>query len=271
MFKSLFIIITAVMTFSIGFQNANSVICSSAPAETRIQLSDDEINGLDNECFGYGQGHQCDDKNRPLCALDFNAKYSCYDGYAIFESDKNICLTFDQGYENGYTAPILDTLKAKNAKAIFFLTGDYARRNPELVKRMIDEGHIIANHGLDHASLPSLSIADAEKEIMDNHNYVKETYGVDMTYFRPPCGEYSEKAIAVAQKYGYKTLVWSFAYCDWDVNNQPDVQTAFNKVTSSAHGGEILLLHSVSSTNAAILGDVIDNFRAQGYEIALPS
>ena len=234
-------------------------------------LTDEELNALDNECLGYGQGHECDDKNRPVCAANFNALYNLYDGYAMLNSDKEIYLTFDQGYENGYTAPILDTLKEKNAKAIFFLTGDYARRNPELVKRMIDEGHIIGNHGLDHAALPKLSISEAETEITELHKFVADKYGYEMTYFRPPCGEYSERAIALTQRLGYKTFLWSFAYCDWDVNDQPNAQAAFDRITGAAHGGEIILLHSVSRTNSEILGNVIDNFRDQGYEIALPS
>lgn len=122
----------------------------------------------------------------------FNEQFGSYSAYAVTDGDK-ICLTFDQGYENGFTAPILDTLKEKNVKAVFFLTGDYAKRNKELVQRMIDEGHIIGNHGMKHASLPKLSDEEAREEIMSLHDYVKETYGYEMKYFRPPCGEYSEK------------------------------------------------------------------------------
>ena len=186
-------------------------------------------------------------------------------------SEKVIYLTFDAGYENGYTAPILDTLKEKNVKAVFFLTGDYAERNPQLVRRMIDEGHIIGNHGMKHASLPSLSVEDAKNEIMSLHDFVKEKYNYEMTYFRPPCGEYSEQSMAVCNELGYKTLLWSFAYQDWDVNNQPDPAAAFDKVSNAAHGGGIYLLHSVSSTNAEILPRVIDSLREQGFELALPT
>lgn len=275
MLKSISSIISAVVAVCTIASTCGTISTAQCFIETETTcqtttLTDQELNALENECKGYGQGHECDDMNRPLGALNFNAQYSKYGGYALFEDKKEICLTFDQGYENGYTAPILDTLKEKNAKAVFFLTGDYARRNPELVKRMIDEGHTIGNHGLDHASLPKLSYEEAKKEIMDNHNYVKETYGVEMKYFRPPCGEFSEKSIAIAQQFGYDTILWSFAYCDWDVNNQPDVATGFDKVSKSAHEGEILLLHSVSSTNSAILGDVIDSFREQGFEISAP-
>ncbi len=224
---------------------------------------------LDGTLFGYGQGREVNDENCPLGALMFNDKYYSYGAYAMTDSD-NICLTFDQGYENGYTAPILDTLKEKNVKAVFFLTGDYAKRNKELVRRMIDEGHIIGNHGMEHASLPKLSDAEAQKEIMSLHEYVRENYGYEMKYFRPPCGEYSEKALAAVQGCGYKTLVWSFAYCDWDVNDQPNPEEALERVTSAAHRGGIYLLHSVSSTNCEILPEVIDRIRAAGYEFSLP-
>lgn len=226
---------------------------------------------LDCTCRGYGQGREVDEKNRPVGAEMFNSEYGQYDCYAMFEDEKKICLTFDQGYENGYTAPIMDTLKDKNVKAVFFLTGDYAERNPELVKRMIDEGHIIGNHGWKHASLPDLSESEAEKEIITLHNYVKEKFGYEMCYLRPPCGEYSEQALATCQKLGYKTLLWSFAYEDWDVNKQPDPDAAFERVSTAAHGGAIYLLHSVSSTNAEILPRVIDSIREQGFELSLPT
>lgn len=223
----------------------------------------------DNTICGYGQGREVNDENCPLGALMFNEQFYKYDAYAMTDSDK-ICLTFDQGYENGFTEPILDTLKEKNVKAVFFLTGDYAKRNEKLVRRMIDEGHIIGNHGMAHASLPKLSDAEAENEIRSLHDFVLDKYGYEMKYFRPPCGEYSERALETVQKCGYKTLVWSFAYCDWDVNAQPDADEALERVVSAAHGGAIYLLHSVSETNCRILPDAIDKIRAAGYEFALP-
>ncbi len=225
---------------------------------------------LDNTCRGYGQGRETDENNRPTGAAMFNDELGKYGCYAMLDEDKKIHLTFDQGYENGYTSSILDTLKNKNIKAVFFLTGDYARRNEDLVRRMIDEGHIIGNHGMKHASLPKLSEEEAREEIMSLHEFVKEKYNYEMTFFRPPCGEYSEQSMAQVQKLGYKTLLWSFAYPDWDVNNQPAPDEAFDRITKAAHGGEICLLHSVSSTNAEILPRVIDELTAQGYEFTLP-
>ncbi len=227
--------------------------------------------GLDCTCRGYGQGRETDENNRPTGAAAFNDEFGQYGCYAMLDGEnKEIHLTFDQGYENGYTSSILDTLKDKNAKAVFFLTGDYARRNEDLVNRMIDEGHIIGNHGMKHASLPKLSAEEAKNEIMSLHDFVKEKYDYEMTFFRPPCGEYSEQSMAEVNKLGYKTLLWSFAYPDWDVNNQPDPAAAYDRITKAAHGGEICLLHSVSATNAEILPRVIDTLREQGYEFTLP-
>lgn len=221
----------------------------------------------DNTKIGFGQGTSVDSANRPTDALSFNSRYGELDAYALSDDDKRIIITFDQGYENGYTEKILDTLKEKNVKAIFFLTGDYAKKETALVKRMIEEGHVLGNHGMTHASLPTLSESEAEKEIMSLHDYVMNNYGYQMQYFRCPCGEYSEAALETVQKCGYKTLFWSFAYVDWKTDSQPDPAMGLKKLTDSAHGGEILLLHSVSSTNAEILGDVIDNFRSQGYTL----
>ncbi|MBQ8780517.1 MAG: polysaccharide deacetylase family protein [Oscillospiraceae bacterium] len=224
----------------------------------------------DRTSSGYGQGLERDEQNRPTGALMFNEQYSCFNSYALLENTGGIVLTFDQGYENGYTEKILDTLKEKNVKALFFLTGDYAERNEALVRRMIDEGHLIGNHGMKHASLPSLTDEQAKDEIMSLHDYVKEKYGYEMKYFRPPCGEYSEQALSICNDLGYKTLLWSFAYCDWDVNAQPDCVSSLEKAVDAGHKGAIYLLHSVSSTNAQILPQVIDRLRQQGYEFSLP-
>ncbi len=225
---------------------------------------------LDRTSHGYGQGTEVDENNRPTGAEMFNDDFGQFGCYAMLEDNGEIYLTFDQGYENGYTEPILDTLKEKNVKAVFFLTGDYAERNEKLVKRMLDEGHIIGNHGMKHASLPTLTDEQVRTEIMSLHDFVKDKYNYEMTLFRPPCGEYSEQSMAVCNELGYKTLLWSFAYTDWDVNNQPDPTVAFDKVTKAAHGGGIFLLHSVSSTNAEILGRVIDCLKEQGYTLTTP-
>ena len=225
------------------------------------------VYAADSTKIGYGQGTATDEKNRPVDAVQFNSRYGDLDAFALSEDEKRIIITFDQGYENGYTAKILDTLKEKDVQAIFFLTGPYAKTESALVQRMIDEGHILGNHGMTHASLPTLSDENAKEEIMSLHNYVMNNYGYQMQYFRCPCGEYSEKALETAQQCGYRTLFWSSAYVDWKTDQQPSPQEGLRKLTEAAHGGEILLLHSVSSTNAEILGELIDSFRAMGYTV----
>ncbi|MBQ8296969.1 MAG: polysaccharide deacetylase family protein [Ruminococcus sp.] len=225
------------------------------------------VYAVDNTKIGYGQGTAVDSRNRPVDAAEFNSRYGDSDACALSEDDNRIIITFDQGYENGYTEKILDTLKEKNVSAIFFLTGDYAKKEKALVQRMIDEGHVLGNHGMTHASLPTLSDDEAKEEIMSLHNYVLDEYGYEMQYFRCPCGEYSEQALKTIQECGYTTLFWSFAYVDWKTDSQPSAGEGLKKLTESAHGGEILLLHSVSATNAEILGEVIDNFRAKGFEV----
>lgn len=236
-----------------------SVLISSA-----IALS---LTGMNAYSIGYGQGTAVDENNCPTGAVEFNSMYSGSGTYSLTGDNSRIIITFDQGYENGYTSKILDTLKEKHVSAIFFLTGDYAKKEKALVRRMIDEGHVIGNHGMTHAKLPDLSPDELKEEVMSLHQYVLDEYGYEMQYFRYPCGEYSESTIEQLQKLGYKTLFWSFAYVDWKTDSQPSPETGFKKLTESAHGGEILLLHSVSSTNAQILGDVIDNLRAKGFKL----
>lgn len=242
-------------------------INTSAALLTAAVMPCTAVYAADNTKIGYGQGTNVDENNRPVDAVQFNSRFGDLDAFALSEDDKRIIITFDQGYENGYTAKILDTLKEKDVQAIFFLTGPYVQTEHDLVQRMINEGHILGNHGMTHASLPTLSDEDAKKEIMSLHDYVMENYGYEMQYFRCPCGEYSERALETAKNCGYKTLFWSSAYVDWNTNSQPSPAEGLKKLGDAAHGGEILLLHSVSATNAEILGQLIDDFRAKGFEV----
>lgn len=222
---------------------------------------------LSTESNGYGQGVHFDDLNRPRGALNFNESYSQYSAEAIQDTEeKVIMLTFDQGYENGYTASILDTLAEKGVKATFFITYDYVSRNPELVQRMIDEGHTVGSHSWHHYSMPELSVEEMTEEIMYLHDYMIENFGLQMTLFRPPKGEYSELSLAVTGDLGYTTVLWSFAYADWDTDNQPDPEESLQKLIDRVHPGAIYLLHSVSETNTEILGEFIDAVMAEGYE-----
>lgn len=225
------------------------------------------VAGLSTESSGFGPGNATDENNRPLSALSYETKYRDYGLVALTDDDGIIYLTFDQGYENGYTTPILDILQEKNVRATFFVTMSYAKKNPELIKRMLNEGHVIANHSNTHPSMPKLSVQDAIDEIMSLHDYILDTYGYEMTLFRPPSGEFSVTSLEIARLLGYQNVFWSFAYVDWETNNQPDPTVAYERITSKTHDGAIYLLHSVSATNASILGDVIDYWHSKGYEV----
>lgn len=226
-----------------------------------------DIEGLPNENNGYGPGTYVDSDNRPIGAVNLQNKYSKYDAYFIAQKSDKIYLTFDEGYENGYTSKILDVLKQKECSAVFFVTMDYVKKNPNIVQRMIDEGHVLGNHSVNHFSMATLSTEKCIDEIVTLHKYVRENFNYEMFLFRPPMGEYSEKTLAITQKTGYRTFLWSFAYKDWETDNQPDKNMALKKITNSVHGGGIYLLHAVSKTNAEILPDVIDNFRNFGYTV----
>ncbi len=250
----------------------SSVSSEEMPANAGLnteQFDFSSIASLDNTLHGWGQGKDVDENNRPISCDQYEEKYRKYDASFIMpETEQAVYLTFDQGYENGYTSKILDTLKEKQCTAVFFVTMHYATSNPELIKRMIDEGHVIGNHTASHKSMPTISMEDAADDIISLHNYMLETYGYEMTLFRPPKGEWSERTLALTQMLGYRTVFWSFAYADYDVNNQMGIEKAFPKVTEAAHNGAIYLLHSVSKDNAEMLGDVIDTLREKNYVIA---
>ena len=238
------------------------------PTPAPVNPEDERLMQLDNTRRGYGQGNTKDSSNRPTGAIAAQEKYEKYGAVFIAPPSNNVYLTFDLGYENGYTSKILDTLSEKNVKGIFFATMGYCKSAPQIVERIIKEGHILGNHSVSHKSMPTLSVSEMKKEIQGLHDYIKTNYGYEMFLFRPPMGEYSTRSIAVAQSLGYKTMNWSFAYKDWDTKNQPNEAEAQQKMLNEVHGGAIYLIHAVSKTNAAILGNVIDGIRAKGFEIA---
>jgi len=193
-----------------------------------------------------------------------------YDAYYVGDtSEKVIYLTFDEGYENGYSSKILDVLDEYNVKAAFFVTKSYIKENQELVKRMISEGHIVGNHSVKHLSSPDLSDKELENELIETANYFKEVTGEDMPkFFRPPMGEFSERTLSVTKNLGYKSIFWSFAYKDWETDNQPGKEAAYKNIMDNYHNGEIALLHAVSKSNTEALGDVITDLREKGYRFA---
>ena len=242
------------------FDDMESGLDSSLDESASPTMSTDfsEIGALDSEALGWGPGGPVDSENRSQGAIAYQEKYGKYDAYFIAPSSEKIYLTFDEGYENGYTADILDTLKEKGVHAVFFITMPYAKEQPELVQRMIDEGHIVGNHSNKHITYPSLSLDEAKEDLMSLHQYMLDTYQYKMSVFRFPEGNFSEQALALVQSCGYKTLFWSFAYKDWHTDNQPDPASALDTMLKKAHPGAIYLLHAVSSTNAQVLGAFID-------------
>ena len=178
---------------------------------------------------------------------------------------KTIYLTFDEGYEAGYTEEILKILKQNDVKATFFLTAHYVNTQENLVKQMIEEGHIIGNHTVNHKSMPSLTEEEIKKEVMDLHQSVYEKFEYEMKYIRPPKGEFSEKTLQVTNTLGYENVMWSFAYEDWNEEKQPDEEKAKNKILNNLHNGEIMLLHGNSKTNMNILDGVIKEAKNMGY------
>ena len=213
-----------------------------------------EIGALNGEALGWGPGGPVDSENRSQGA--------------VAPSSEKIYLTFDEGYENGYTADILDTLKEKGVHAVFFVTLPYVKAQPDLVQRMIDEGHTVGNHSNKHITYPSLSLEEAKEDLMSLHQYMLDTYQYKMSVFRFPEGNFSEQTLALVQSCGYKSLFWSFAYQDWYTDNQPNPSDALNSMLNKAHPGAIYLLHAVSSTNAQVLGDFIDGMQEKGYVFA---
>ena len=227
----------------------------------------EDFDKLDNTSVVWGPGITSGEA-RPSEPVRLQNLYGGYGAYFIGPEGKNIYLSFDEGYETGYTAPILDVLKENNVKAVFFVTLGYVKSCPDLVQRMIDEGHIVGNHSSSHpvGGMPTMGSMDMAKDILYLHEYVKQNFGYEMTLFRPPEGTFSQRSLAVMQALGYKSIFWSFAYRDWEVDNQPDTATAMETIMNRSHPGAIYLLHAVSSTNATVLDQAIKDLQSKkGY------
>ena len=196
------------------------------------------------------------------------AQYNaCYVGDT---SKKVIYLTFDCGYENGFTEPILDALKKHNAPAAFFVVGNMIESAPDIICRMAEEGHIVGNHTFHHPDMSAISDPAAfRQELEELSALYRETVGADMPmYYRPPQGKYSEENLKQAHELGYQTVFWSLAYVDWYVDDQPTAQEAYAKLLPRIHDGAIVLLHSTSRTNAEILDDLLTKWEEMGYSFA---
>lgn len=186
------------------------------------------------------------------------------------EEDKVVYLTFDCGYENGYTPTILKTLAEENVKATFFVTKDFVVKNPEYVKQMKEQGHFVGNHTVRHLSSPSLTPEELEAELNEVADTMLELTGYEMDpFFRPPMGEYSERTLKVAQDMGYSSIFWSIAYYDYNVNDQPGKEYVVDHFNTYHHNGTIILMHNTSQSNAEALGDVVDLLKAEGYRFGM--
>lgn len=204
---------------------------------------------------------------RPVgnASMEELAPYDAY--FAKDTQEKKIYLTFDCGYENGNTPLILDALQKHNAKATFFVVGNFIKDNPDLVKEMIAEGHTVGNHTLTHPDMSGISSMEAFKKQLEGvENLYKEATGESMTkFYRPPQGIYSTANLSMAKELGYKTFFWSLAYVDWYQDKQPTREEAFDKLLTRIHPGAIVLLHNTSSTNGQILDELLTKWKEMGY------
>lgn len=232
----------------------------------------DRVRGLNNTrqgySFSYGDYYK---KGIPITSIENDRLYRKYGMHSIEETDeKVIYLTFDAGYEfRDCTTRILNSLKSHNATATFFIVRSYAQTHHDLVSRMINEGHVVGNHSTSHpqGGMPTVSPEKCVTEIMTMHNYMKERFNYEMHLFRPPEGAFSTRTLAITQGLGYKTIEWSFAYGDYDDNNQPDPDEAFALIKRFTGPGRIFLLHATSWTNAIILDRVLDYWQSEGYTV----
>ncbi len=232
---------------------------------TKTQISDPNLST--QEYSWYFNPRNDGKQPEPIKEANFFTKYSSY--YVGDPNEKVLYLTFDAGYENGTTESILNTLKKHNAKAHFFVVESYIKNNPDLVKRMEKEGHLVCNHSKSHPSMAT--ITDFEKfkeEILSVEKTYKDVTGKDMPkFFRPPMGKFSEQSLKYTQDLGYSSVFWSFAYVDWYNDKQPTHEFAKDKIYTRTHPGAIVLLHPNSKTNTEILDEVLTHWEQEGYKL----
>ncbi|MEI3606402.1 delta-lactam-biosynthetic de-N-acetylase [Pseudogracilibacillus sp. SE30717A] len=223
---------------------------------------------MTHSVYGYGWGYKKNDDNQLPEVGKFGEIIEKYDAiYADLDPvDKEIYLTFDNGYEQGYTKEILGVLKKEQVPATFFVTGHYVETTPELVKQMVDEGHIVGNHSYSHPDFTTQSKEKMKKELDMLEDAVAEiTDQKELMYLRPPRGTFDENTLKWASEFGYVHVFWSLAFKDWETDNQKGWEYAFNEITEQIHPGAILLLHTVSEDNAKALEKVIKHLKKEGY------
>lgn len=219
---------------------------------------------LESENWGLGFGKEGQKPTGNASAAELK-KYNAY--FCAEGEEKVIYLTFDCGYENGNTEPILDALKKHNAPATFFVVGHFLESAPEIVKRMVEEGHTVGNHTYHHPDMSKISNKASFQEEMDSvASLFREVTGTELAmYYRPPQGKYSTSNLQMAQELGYATFFWSLAYVDWNQDDQPTHEEAFEKLTGRIHPGAIVLLHSTSKTNGEIMDELLTKWEEMGY------
>lgn len=237
------------------------------PTDSIVEPTDSTVvtGDLSNAKKGWGLKRN-DSHQQPEMPSSISAGLSKYGAYWIGSSnEKTLYLTFDEGYENGYTPRILDILKANDVKAAFFVTGHYLKSQPELIKRMVDEGHIVGNHTDSHPSMPGISDEEIKQELqLVEQAYEQVTGRKVMKYLRPPMGEYSERTLALTWELGYHNIFWSMAFVDWvPMPGGPD--EAYQSVMDNLHNGALVLLHAVSKDNTESLDKILKDTKAQGY------
>ncbi len=239
----------------------------------RIDVDESILSSLSNEHIETGYGPTRTDDNIPLKAFYYRDKYGDLGGVFIAdvkEGEKKIYLTFDCGYEIGHTFEILDALKEKNVRAVFFITGYYARDSEDHVRRMIDDGHIVGNHTWSHIDCARSTLKEMQNNIFELHDFVKNKFDYEMKLFRYPYGNFSEQTLKYISMQGYKQIFWTFGYKDYDTQNQPTNAYGKMQILTAACPGNIYLLHAESKTNASILAECIDEIRASGFTIGDP-
>lgn len=245
---------------------AVSIVNMDKKADT-IQTSAN-IETLSNKKIGWGIKRN-DNHNQPDLGSMNKKIIDEAKGIAMGNAEsKKVYLTFDEGYEAGYTPKILEILEQNNVKACFFITAHYVNTSSELVQEMINNGHSIGNHTVNHKSMPSLSNEQIKDEVMKLHTTIYEKFAYEMKYIRPPKGEYSEKSVAYCNTLGYTTVMWSFAYDDWDESKQGREEYAKKKILDNIHNGAVILLHGNSKDNTNVLDYCIKEIKNMGYEFA---
>jgi len=240
------------------------IICSALALALAVALTEFFLRPVPTGAWGLSFPNLGQTPDAPVSAESLRQYDAAYLGNT---EEKVLYLTFDAGYENGHTAAILDTLKKHEVKAAFFLVGNYLQKNADLVRRMVEEGHIVGNHTMTHPNMSAISDADAfRKELAGLEDLFREVTGKERPNFcRPPQGIYSEKNLQMAKDLGYKTVFWSLAYADWDNNKQPQQDVAIQRLLTRTHNGAVILLHSTSKTNEEILDTLLTKWKEMGY------